>query len=125
MPSTLIPTQFGYTPTGVGSTAKTSTLYLGRVVSGGGTDGPGFGAGGRPDYLQKVWVSLTKRENDGSLTQLGSVIIQTSDLVATAAGNPNFPRYLNLTLKEVLVCDNGTTKGMVILGSSPYDLPEA
>ena len=73
MPNTFFPTQIGYTPTGVGTTLNTSTLYLGRVVSGTYFDGPGFGAGGRPDYLQRVWISLTKRATDGTLTQLGSL----------------------------------------------------
>lgn len=121
MPNTFYPTQLGYLPTGVNGVANTSTLFLGRdLTSATAYDGPGFGAGGRPDYVQKVIINLTERATNGTLTQRGTITINVDDIVSAVSSNSNVPANLNLTLREVAVCDNGTNKRMMILASQTY-----
>jgi hypothetical protein len=118
MPNTFFPTQIGYRPTGVAP--NVSTLYFGRIVSGAAPfDGPGFGSKGRPDYLQTAMINLVQN-TAGVLTQVGTITLNVGDLLAVQATRGQFPTNLNLTLKEVLVCDAGSTKGMMIVGSQTY-----
>lgn len=119
MPNTFYPTQIGYRPTGVNGVVGTSSLYFGRIVSGEAPyDGPGFGAGGRPDYLDTLVINLaTSQSTDG---QWGTITMNVEDIVNLYQSRAEFPANLNLTLKEVLVCEDGVAKGMVILGSQTY-----
>lgn len=114
MPS-IFPTQVGYLPTGVNGTAGTSTYVVGRTISG-SYEGVGLGAGGRPDYVNLIQFNLAQRAADGTLTQKGTVTINVNDIVAIAG----VPSNLNLTLREVDVCENSVAKKIVILASAAY-----
>lgn len=111
---TFYPTNIGYLPTGVNGVAQVSSVFVGRAVSG-TYEGVGFGQGGRPDYAQVVQINLSSVAG-GVATQKGSITMNVADIVAIAG----VPANLNLVLKEVTVCDSGTTKKMVILGSQLY-----
>jgi hypothetical protein len=113
--STIAPTQVGYIPPPPSGTAGTSTYVVGRMVSG-SYEGVGLGAGGRPDYVQVIQFNLAQRGSDGALSQKGTVTMNANDLVAIAG----LPTNLNLTLREVDVCDNGVARKLVILASEPY-----
>lgn len=124
MPALYLPTQIGYLPTGANGTAGTSTLYFGRDVSA-TYDAVGLGAGGRPDYLSVINIPLTQRTANGTLVKKGIVQMDVSAIVSGAVNRPQFPSVLSLTFKEVLVCENGVTKGMMILGSQTYSTGSA
>ena len=119
MANTLYPTQIGSQPTGVNGTVGISSVTIGRTITG-SFEGAGFGLNGRPDYAQVVQINLTDRAGDGTLTQKGSITLNVGDLVAAKTANPNVPLNLNLTLREVAVCDAGTSKRMIIVGSQTY-----
>jgi hypothetical protein len=128
------PTQIGYLPTGIGTGANVSTLVLGRYTSGNGNtyEGVGFGLGGRPDYAQVVQINITDRATNGTLTQNAWININVADIIAMRTQlpvNPYFPSQVNMTLKEVSVCevlDSGPNIGdtverkMIILSSQTY-----
>ncbi len=113
--SNIFPTQVGYLPTGVNGTAGISTYIVGRTISG-SYEGVGIGAGGRPDYVEVIQFNLAQRAANGTLTQKGTVTINVNDLVAIVG----LPSNLNLTLREVDVCDNETAKKAITLMSEPY-----
>lgn len=119
MSTTFYPTQIGYVPTGNASGPLISSVTIGRTITG-SFDGIGFGKQGRPDYLQDMIINLANRATDGTLTQKGTITLNVGDLIAAKVTNPNVPTNLNLTLREVSVCDSGVTKKMIILGSQPY-----
>ncbi len=120
MPNTATPTQFGYLPTGVGTTAGTSTLYFGRDTTA-IYDAIGLGADGRPDYLSIVQIPLVQRSALGVLTKQGTITLDVGAIVSGRAANSNMPTNLNLILKEVAVCDEGVEKRMVIVASQTYN----
>ncbi len=127
MPNTLFPTQIGYRPTGNAGVPQVSTLYFGRIVSGVAPlpkppDGPGFGAGGRPDYLQTLMINLSRGPNAGQ--QWATITLNVEDLVTLAGSNEDFPDYINMTLKEVFVCEDGVKKGMLVIASQTYTVSE-
>lgn len=121
MSNSFLPTQIGYVPTGVyGGIPKISTVYLGRNVSGAaGGDGVGLGQGGRPDFLQTVVINLST-SSEYPVGQWGTITLNVDDITALYDTRESFPLDLNLTMKEVLVCENGQTKAMVIIGSQTY-----
>lgn len=122
MANTLYPTNIGFLPTGVNGTVGVSSVFIGRATSG-SFEGVGFGAGGRPDYAQTVQINLTQRAGDGTLTQKGSITLNVADIIAAKTANSNLPDNLNLTLREVAVCDGGVNKRMLIVASAPYAAP--
>lgn len=113
--STLNPTQFGYTVTGINGVAGISSVTIGRSVSGSFEGTSAGGQGGRPDYLQVMQINLANRVGS-TITPKGTITMNVSDLVSIVG----LPSNLNLTLKEVTVCELGVTKKMVILGSQTY-----
>lgn len=118
--ATLHPTQIGYVAP---SSTNTSALYFGRIISPEGTnDGVGFGPNARPDYLQKAIITLMKKTGT-TYTQVGTISLNASDIVTAQIFNSNVPANIELTLREVRVCDNGTEKSMMILASAPYATP--
>lgn len=119
MSNTFYPSQIGFIPTGNGTDVQVSSVVLGRTITG-TYEAIGFGSKGRPDYLEDVIINLTQRAGDGTLTQKGSIVMNVQDLISAATTRSQFPTNLNLTLKEVLVCENSVTKGMIILGSQTY-----
>lgn len=114
MPNTFFPTNIGYRPTGANGTAGVSTFVMGKTQTG-TFEGAGFGAQGRPDPLQVVEINLTS-PNDGFPFQKGSIVINVEDLMNIVGG----PSRYYMTLKEVTVCDGGTTKKAVVLMSQTY-----
>jgi hypothetical protein len=117
--STVYPTQSAYLPTGVNGTTGTSTYIVGRTISG-SYEGVGLGAGGRPDYVEVIQFNLAQRSGNGTLIQRGTITMNVTDLVTAASLNTGFPSNLNLTLRQVSVCESGVTKGMIILGSQTF-----
>lgn len=122
MPSSFFPTQIGFLPTGANGTAQTSTLYFGRDTNA-TYDAVGFGQGGRPDYVSIIQIPLVQRAGDGTLTKKGTITLDVAAIVSGANANSNMPTNLNLVLQEVAVCDNGTAKRMMIIGSQTYAAP--
>jgi len=119
MSNSFLATQIGYQPTGVNGTPKTSTLFFGRTVSGSNSyDGPGLGAGGRPDYLQNLVINIARGPQ--STNQWGTVTLNVEDLVKIARNNSEFPDNLNLTFKEIAVCEDGVEKSIVVLASQTF-----
>ncbi len=115
MSNGLHPTNISFLPTGANGVVQVSSVILGRDITGAGGD-IGFGAGGRADYAQLVQINLTHRAGGGTLTKECSINFNANDVAAIAG----LPTNLNLTLKEVTVCELGVTKKMVILGSQTY-----
>lgn len=120
--NTFHPTNIGFVPTGAAGVAQTSSVYIGRDISS-TYDAIGFGANGRPDYVQLVKIPLTQRAADGTLTKQGTITLDVSALVTARSSNPNIPSSLELVLREVAVCDNGTNKRMMIVASATYAAP--
>lgn len=118
MSTTFYPTQIGYTPTGIAP--HVSSVTIGRTITG-SYDGIGFGKQGRPDYAEIVTINLTSRAEDGTLTQKGKITLNVADLIAAKTTNPNVPANLNLTLREVAVCDSSVNRRMIIVASQVYD----
>lgn len=121
---TLHPTQIGSIPTGVYQ-AYPSQVVIGRDVAATTSNDIGFGANGRPDFVENVKIYLTKnasadKRTNGTLTTFATVSIDVEDLITIVASNSNATAALNLTLKEVDVCDNGVAKKMIILAGPTY-----
>lgn len=115
MPNTLHPSQVSYTPTG---SAYQSTVVIGRQI-GATWEAIGFGAQGRPDYLERLVINLTTPS--GGLSQKGSITMDVGSIINVIAANPFAPASgFQISLREVLVCDAGTTKKMMILASQTY-----
>ena len=122
MANSFYPSQIGFIPTGVASPNNTSTIYLGRNVDV-AWEAVGFGAQGRPDYLETININLTKIDG-ATQTRLGTISMNVSDIQDIIDGNSNAQAAaLTLSLREVAVCDNGTARAMIILASDPYDTP--
>jgi hypothetical protein len=112
MANSFFPPQIGFQPTGVNGVAGTSQLFFGRTVSGEFPyDGPGFGAGGRPDFLQNLTINLASGPNN----QIASIVLNIADLEALALSQIVYMKF-----KEVDVCDNGVAKKMIVLASDTY-----
>lgn len=110
--STLFPTQFGYNPTGVAGAINISSVTIGRNVDS-ANEGPGFGQGGRPDYLEVLRINLTQVGNP--LVKKGTIEINVDDLIGLSG-----PSVYNLTLREITVCQDGVSKKAVVLMSQLY-----
>lgn len=119
MSSSFFPPQVGFIPTGTTTGVLNSTVYLGRNVDV-TWEAIGFGAQGRPDYLQTLYMNLTKVQGT-TKTRLATLKFDVADIqtiinadsAATAAA-------LTFKLRQVSVCDNGTNKKMIILASDTY-----
>jgi hypothetical protein len=114
MPNTFYPTNIGYLPTGVAGVSQVSSIYLGRNVAS-TYEGVGFGAGGRPDYAELVQINLTIADNP--LFTKATITMDVNDLVNIVDG----PSVYEMTLQEITVCDNGTSRRAVVLMSQLYD----
>ena len=121
MNNSVFPTQIGFIPTGkYNGTVNTSTIIFGKNVGVTTSNGLGFGQNGAPDYAEKIIINLTERTALGVLSQKGSLIINVTDLTSIVAGNANASAGLDLTLKEIDVCDAGVAKKMIILAGATY-----
>ncbi len=109
--TTIHPTQIGYQPD---SFNGISSVTIGRTITG-AYEGIGFGQGGRPDYLNLLQINLANNAA-GVITQKGTITMNVADLMAIVG----VPANLNMTLKEVTVCELGVSKKMVILASQTY-----
>ncbi len=109
--TTIYPTQIGYQPA---SYQGISSVTIGRTITG-TYEGIGFGADGRPDYLNFLQINLANKVG-AVITQKGTITMNVADLMAIAG----LPTNLNMTLKEVTVCELGVSKKMVILASQTY-----
>lgn len=121
--STLHPTQIGTIPSGYSAT-DVSQIQVGRDISA-ASDTFGFGSAGRPDFIERFKVYLTKNESSNktinvNLANYGTVSIDVADLQTIVAGNSNAAAALNLKLTEVSVCDAGVAKKMIILAGPTY-----
>ena len=125
--STLHPTQIGTIPSGFNSTLPSQVVF-GRdlsITQNNQYEAFGFGAGGRPDFVEKVTIYLTKNDSTNktintNLTAYATVTIDVSDLATIVAANSNASSALDLTLREVDVCDAGVAKKMIILAGPTY-----
>lgn len=117
--------QIGFLPTGVAGVAKVSSVFIGR--SSGTYEGIGLGQGGRPDYAEFVQINLSKRQGvpgqSAIVDQYGSITLDVNGLIAAKAANSHFPTNLNLVLKEVAICEAGTSKRMMVIASQTYAVP--
>lgn len=117
MPSTIVPSQLGYTAP---STPNRSQIYLGKDLNV-NFEAVGLGADGRPDELQALKIHLSQ----GGVA-LGAIYLDVTDIIALKQSNSNIPSELFLKLTEVSVCESDTATGettekrMVILGSPTY-----
>lgn len=119
MSNSFFPTQIGFIPTGTNGTANTSTLYLGSNATT-TWEAIGFGQNGRPDYLQTLYLNLTKLVA-GVPTLVATISIDVADVQAIIAGDSNATApALQIKMREVAVCDAGIAKKMIVLGSSTY-----
>lgn len=116
---TFHPTNIGYTTTGNKNGPQESTVTFGRTITG-TYEGAGFGQLTRPDHLQGLTINFVDASITTELVQRGSVTLFVNDIISLIGQRAQFPTNLNLTLKEVLVCDAGQTKGMVVIGSQTY-----
>ena len=123
---TLYPTQIGTIESGSYQT-EPSQLFFGRNVSTPNTSAKdvGFGAAGRPDFIEKMNIFLTKNPatnklENGELEPIGNFILSSTGLAAIKTLRPRAPNVFVFELKEVDVCENGTPKKMMILASQTY-----
>jgi len=120
---TLLPTQIGTVPSG-SNASYPSQIQVGRIIA--SNDGNfGFGAGGRPDFVEKFKICLTQNSStdktiNTNLIDYATISIDVSDLVTIVAANSNAAAALNFTLKQVDVCEGGVAKKMMILASPTY-----
>lgn len=119
MANSFFPSQIGFQPTGVNGVIGTSQLFFGRTISGQSPyDGPGFGAGGRPDYLQTMTINLVTPTEAG-LVQRGTVTLNAQDLATIISGNSE-AKNLAFSFRQLAVCEDGVEKGMVFLASQAF-----
>lgn len=121
MPNTFIPTQIGYIPTGAAGIVQVSSVTIGRTITG-LFEGAGFGANGRPDPATVVQINLANLSN-GIWDQYGSITLNATDVLNARSANTHLPVNLNLTLKEISICDNGTAKRAMVIMSQTYAVP--
>lgn len=115
---TFHPVQIGFTPSGH---ALGSQVVVGRDISS-NFEGAGFGMQGRPDFLEKFTINLTKNTN-GALSKIGTATFNVQDIETIRASNSNVSTNLTFSFKEVAVCDNGIERRMIILASQVYPKP--
>lgn len=121
---TLYPTQIGTIPTGAYATYP-SQLVFGRDVSAVTANDVGFGQAGRPDFVEKMTIYLTRNTSsdktiNATLTNKSNLSINVEDLITISNANFNAPATFSFTLKEVDVCEGGIAKKMCVLGSQTY-----
>ena len=120
MSNSFFPTQIGFIP----PSGNTGQFNISTVVLGGnaGTtwEAVAFGAAGRPDYLETLYINLSKQTN-GIPTRIASISLNVSGVQAIIAADSNAgAAALNMQIREVAVCVSGVAKNMMILASSPY-----
>lgn len=117
-----VPTQLGYTPTG---SAYQSTVVIGRNVNA-TWEAVGFGAEGRPDYLERLTINLTS-PSGASLVRKGVVNIDVGALVQAINANPFAPSTgFQFAFREVSVCEvpdgssSAVERRMMVIASQTY-----
>ena len=120
MSNSFFPPQIGFVPKGTVATPQTSQLVLGN--NGSNTwEAVGFGPNGRPDYLESFFINLAQGSSSNVIAcfSLSATGIQA---VVAAANNQSLAKTaaLDFRLREVMVCDGGVTKNMMILASATY-----
>lgn len=116
MANTILPSQLGFTPTG---SSQGSQFFIGRNVNV-DWEGVGVGSDGRPDPLDRMYIYFTSGVGDIPI-QWGHIDLDVSQFLETIAANPNAPTTgFQLAMRQVLVCDAGVTKNMMIIASQTY-----
>lgn len=121
MSNSFFPTQIGFIPPSGGSHTgyNVSTVVLGGNA---GTtwEAVAFGAAGRPDYLETLYINLSKQTN-GVPTRIASISLNVSGVQAIIAADSNAgAAALNMQIREVAVCQSGVAKKMLVICSQPY-----
>lgn len=117
--SSFFPPQIGFGPTGIAGTRNTSTLYLGQNASV-SWEAVGFGSDGRPDYLETLYINLSKVVANIPV-KVATISFNVSGIQAIIAANSHAATpALDFQIREVDVCHAGIAKKMMILASLPY-----
>lgn len=104
-----------YTVTGLAGTVGISSVTFGSSVTGAFEGVSAGGPNGRPDYLQLLNINLANRVGS-TITPRCTVSMNVTDLVSIVG----LPTKVNLTFREITICDSGTTKKAIVLMSAPY-----
>jgi hypothetical protein len=119
MSNSFFPPQIGFIPTTGSTGINTSTLYLGRNVDT-TWEAVGFGQAGRPDYLETLYLNLTKL-NAGVPDRIATLAFNVADVQTIITSHSNAgAAALTFQIREVDVCSAGVAKKMMILASAPY-----
>lgn len=112
---TFHPTNIGYTPTG---TANGSQIFLGKDIYS-EFEGVGFGPNARPDTVERIVMNLTKIDEE-TPRKIAKINFDATGLAYIIDRGLYTPETPNFELKEILVCEDGETKNMMILASQTY-----
>lgn len=109
--------QVGFVPSGVAQDGRT---IIGRDYSV-TWEAVGFGPGGRPDGMMQLQINFTRVSGVAAPVKFATVNLDVSTLVAAQVANPNVPSTgLNFAFREVAVCENGSSKRMMVIASQTY-----
>jgi len=116
MNPTFFPTQIGYTPTG---SAYGSQVVIGRNMNT-TWDAVGFGQGGRPDYVERIYLNITQASGVAPV-QKAQIALDVKSLLNIIAANPNAPTTgFYFAFRELQVCNGSTVQAMTFMSSQPY-----
>ena len=118
--SSILNPQEGYTQTGIGSPLQSQTI-IGRdkFLQ---WEAVAFGPQGRPDYTEGIRFNLTliSGQANNAYLKMGSISFSANDISAIIDNADTLIAPVALQLVEVMVCNNGQSGRMIILGSPVY-----
>lgn len=117
----LIDPLIGYTPTGIGSPYQ-SQVIVGKDLSL-SFEAIGFGPNSRPDLVEGVRLNLTLisgNQQDGGPQKMASLSFSANDISAIIDSASTLVGPVPFQLVEVIVCNNGQSGRMMVLGSPVY-----
>lgn len=121
MPSILNP-QDSYTQTGVGLPYQSKTIF-GKDLNLSWTAISPAGPFGNPDLCEGVLFNLTliSGQSANNLSKTASISFSSNDIAAILQNATTLQSPVTLQLVEVIVCNNGASGRMIVLGSMPYN----
>ena len=115
---TILPTQVGYTMSGQNGTSQ-SQVMIGKDLAL-SWDAIGFGPNGRPDLVENVKFNLTLISGSIPPQKAATISFASADIFTIVSNAQTLTLPLALTLVEVIICNNGQSGRMMVLGSQPY-----
>lgn len=119
MGTSFFPPQIGFIPSSGATGLNVSTVVIGSNAST-TWEAVGFSANGRPDYLEKFYINLSRQTN-GIPTKVAVISFDVTGVQSIINADSNAgAAALTFQIREVAVCVSGVARKMMILASAPY-----